>query len=137
MLGYSEHDDTIDIIMKTIMWLMLVGMLFCCYLVYAGLTTYYAKDGEVVGQAKSLTLVTPFWSSFCPPYYLLDISLGVLQNGAGSMSTGDLTFTILREADLPAIRQAVQAAALVKVRYDTRRLAACTEDYLATGFQAK
>jgi hypothetical protein len=135
MLGYTKDDDAVDIALKTLAWLFVTGILFGAYLIYAGFTTMYARDGELVGQAKKLTHVTPLWSSFCPPYYVLDVSMGVLQGGVGSMSTEDLALTVIDVEDLAAMRAAVAHGAIVKIRYDTRRLAACTEDYLATGFE--
>lgn len=137
MLGYSEDDDGFIKTMKTVGWMCLFGVIFGAYLIYCGFTTMYARDGELIGQAKKLTMVTPFWSSICPAYYALDVSLGVLQNGVGSISPQDVEFTVQDVVDLRAMTDAVARGAIVKVRYDTRRLAACTEDYLATGFSAQ
>src|SRR5437660_11365648 len=95
MFGYSEDDDSFDTVMKTIGWLLVVAALFGVYLLYCGFTTMYGRDGEVIGQAKRLTVITPFWSSFCQSYYELDLSLGVLQNGVGSISKQDMIFTVL------------------------------------------
>lgn len=136
MLGYSRYDDGADIAFKTLGWGLLVGVVFGAYLIYCGFTTMYARDGELIGQAKRLTLVTPLWS-VCPPYHALDVSLGILQNGVGSISDHDVELTIRDESDLDAMKSAVERGAIIKVRYDTRRLAFCTEDYLATGFEAK
>ncbi len=135
MLGYSSCYDTSDRVMLTIGWTILGGILFGIYLLYAGFTTMYGVDGELIGQAKKIRLVTPFWSSFCPTYYALDVSLGVIQNGTGSMSTQDVWLTVKDTTDLPAMQKAVEVGAIVKVKFDTRRLAACTEDYYATAFE--
>lgn len=137
MLGYTRCDDGFDITIKTLGWAALIGGVFGIYLIYSGFTTMYARDGELIGQAKKLTLVTPFWSSFCSPYYALDVSLGVLQNGVGSISQQDVVLTVRDTDDLTAMKAAVETGAVVKVHYDTRRLAACTEDYLATGFSSQ
>ena len=134
MLGYSDTDDGFDIGLKTFGWVVLIGVIYGIYLIYCGFTTMYAKDGEVIGQAKSITQVTPFWS-VCEPYYALDISLGVLQNGVGSISKSDMVFTVRNTADLASMRKAAEHGSLVRVKFDTRRLAACTEDYLSTGFE--
>lgn len=135
MLGYEKYNDIEDNIFITFLWSLLAGVLFVIYLVYASFTTMYSLDGELIGQAKKLTLVTPLWSSVCPIYYALDVSMGVLQGGTGSMSSQDVWFTVKDTADLQMMREAVAAARIVKVRYDERRLAACTETHLATGFE--
>jgi hypothetical protein len=135
MLGYSEDDDSFATVVKTIGWLLVAAACFGVYLLYCGFTTMYGRDGEVIGQAKRLTMVTPFWSSFCQPYYELDLSLGVLQNGVGSISKQDMIFTVLNTEDLPKMKAAVEAGSIIKVKYDTRRLAACTATYLATGLE--
>jgi len=135
MLGYTKYDGGPEIIAKTLGWFCLFGVAFGIYLIYAGFTTMLARDGELIGQAKKLTLVTPFWSSICPEYYALDVSLGVMQNGTGSMSTQDVWFTIKNVQDLDLMRKAVENASIAKIKYDTRRLAACTETHYATGFQ--
>ncbi len=135
MLGYSKYNDWFENVLVIVSWVILAGILFGTYLVYCGFTTMYARDGELIGQAKKLTRITPFWSSICPEYYAFDVSLGVLQNGVGSISKSDVVLTVQNVKDLPAMRTAVERGALVKVRYDTRRLAACTESYLSTGFE--
>ncbi len=135
MLGYTKYDDGPTIAFKTAGWLLLLGILFGIYLIHAGFTTMYALDGELIGQAKKVRLVTPFWSSICPTYYAFDVSLGVMQNGTGSMSTQDIWLTVKDVQDLPLMHKAVADASIVKIKFDTRRLAACTEDYLATSFE--
>lgn len=137
MLGYSRSNDWFENTVTTVGWLFVGGVIFGIYLLYCGLTTMYARDGEMIGQAKKLTYVTPLWSSICPSYYAFDVSLGVLQNGVGSMSTQDVVFTVQDINDLPEMKKAVERGAIVKVRYDTRRLAVCTENHLSTGFEVQ
>jgi hypothetical protein len=133
MLGYTRYDNGFDITAKTLGWVLVIAGIFSTYLIYCGFNTYLSRDGEVVGQAKSITRVTPFWS-VCAPYYMLDVSVGVMVNGVGSLSTHDVGFTVADTWDVPAMLEAVQHAKIIRVRYDTRRLAACTEDNIATGF---
>ena len=119
--------------MKTFISVAVLIVLSIFGLFYRGFVTMYAVGGELIGQVKKLRLVTPFWP-VCPPYYALDVSLGVMQNGTGSMSTNDAWLTVKDTDDLPAMREAVSNASIVKVKFDTRRLYACTEEYYATGF---
>ncbi len=135
MLGYTKYDEAPDIIFKSLGWAVVLGIFFGIYLLYTGFTTMYALDGELIGQAKKIRLATPLWSSICPTYYSLNVSVGVIQNGTGSMSTQDVWLTVRDTADLPAMQKAVEAGAIVKVKFDTRRLAACTDDYYVTAFQ--
>ena len=135
MFGYTRYDNSPEIVLKTMGWAALFGIIFSLFLVYAGFNTMYSRDGDLVGQAKKITLVTPFWQSICPSYYALDVSMGVLQGGTGSMSTQDVWFTVLDREDISAMKEAVKHAAIVKVKYAERRLYACTEGHLATGFE--
>jgi hypothetical protein len=91
-----------------------------------------AVDGELIGQAKKLTRVTPL---VCGDYYAFDVSLGVLRNGTGSMSTQDLWFTVTDIDDVQRLRDAADKGLLVKVRFVTRRFAICTEDHIMTAFE--
>lgn len=66
-----------------------------------------------------------------------DLSLGVMRAGSGSMSTQDIWFTIAGSAtiDLNLLKKAVETAAIVRVHYDNRRFAICTEDHILTSFE--
>lgn len=88
---------------------------------------YSSVDGELVGQAKKLTHVTPL---ICGDYESLDVSLGVMSGGTGSMSTQDVWLTVRDPQDLAAMQAAVASAAIVRIRYSERRWAVCTDDYV-------
>lgn len=90
---------------------------------------YSAVDGELIGQAKKITHVTPL---ICPDYMSFDISLGVMQNGTGSMSTQDVWLTVYDPQDLALMERAVADASIVRVRYSVRRWAVCTDDDVMT-----
>lgn len=107
-------------------------LLFLAASVIFGLNTFNAKDGELIGQAKKIITATPI---VCPNYEALDVSLGVMQNGTGSMSTHDVWLTIKDVEDLKKMKEAVEKASIIKVHYDSRRIAICTEDLIATGFE--
>jgi hypothetical protein len=91
-----------------------------------------ARDGELVGQVKKVSIITPL---LCPDYYAVDVSLGVMRNGTGSMSTQDMWFTVRNTQDIAALRKMAEDGSLVKVHYNTRRAAFCTEDHIMTGVQ--
>jgi len=91
-----------------------------------------AQDGEIIGQAKKVTHRTPL---ICPNYVAFDLSLGVMKGGTGSMSTQDMWFTVAHESDIEALTKAVQAGAIVRVKYDTRRIAICTEAEILTAVE--
>lgn len=83
---------------------------------------YSARDGELIGQAKKVVSVTPI---VCPDYTAVDISLGVLRNGVGSLSTQDVWLRVMNHSDVALLKRAVESGAVVKVKYDTRRLTVC------------
>lgn len=87
-------------------------------------------DGEAIGQSKKVTYVTPV---FCPDYYAFDMSLGVIQNGSGSVSTQDFWYTVYDPIIIAKLKNAVKIGAIVKIKYTARRFAVCTEDYILTG----
>jgi len=85
-------------------------------------------DVEVIGQAKRLSHMT---NLVCDNYPAFDISLGVMQNGTGSMSTGDQWFTVASPdvGTLDTLKKAVEGGKIVKVTYDLRRWAPCSTDH--------
>jgi hypothetical protein len=85
-----------------------------------------STDGEMIGQAKRLTNVTPL---LCMNYPAFDLSLGVMQNGTGSMSTQDIWFTVVNPMAMASLRTAVDSGSIVRVVYDERRFAPCSEDH--------
>ena len=88
---------------------------------------YSGVDGEGIGQAKKLTRVT---NLICEDYDAFDMSLGVMQNGTGSVSTQDVWFTFYDRALIPKLKDLVARGAVVKVTYDTRRAPVCTEQLI-------
>jgi hypothetical protein len=101
-------------------------------LLLSGCLGYSQKDGEAVGQAKKVSSATPL---ICPDYFVLDISLGVMRNGVGSMSQQDMLFTVQDAGDLQKMKDAVANGSLVRVKYDTVRFPICVEDHVVTGFE--
>jgi hypothetical protein len=106
---------------------MLVG-LFCSIAVVGcaggvgdGCCGWSGRDISGVGQVKKVRLDTPI---LCPDYHEVDISLGVMRNGVGSMSTNDMTLFI-PENLVPELKKAAEAGALINFTYDERRASWC------------
>lgn len=77
-----------------------------------------STGNEATGQVKRVQHQTPI---FCPDYYHVDISLGVVRNGTGSMSTQDTWLWVPNDSDVKKLEQAAQSGALVKITYDVAR----------------
>ncbi len=95
---------------------------------------YVGREGEMIGQAKKLVRTT---NLICPDYMSFDISLGVLQGGTGSMSTHDIWLTVRSDVDIKPLKAAVDAGAIVRVRYDEPRMFSkfCNDGFIMTGFE--
>src|SRR5579859_4760772 len=79
-------------------------------------------DNEVIGQPKRIHNETPIW---CSNFQDVDVSLGVLRNGVGSMSTQDIYLTITAQTQADTLQHAIKAGKLVKIRYDEQRINWC------------
>jgi hypothetical protein len=90
------------------------------------------KDSEAVGQVKKVTNTTPI---ICFDYQAVDISMGVMRNGVGSMSTQDIWFYIPDKSLAKTLRSAAESGKLVKITYDVRRWAPCSEDHWITSVE--
>ncbi len=91
-----------------------------------------SSDNEAIGQVKKILKKTPI---VCPDYTLVDISLGTMRNGVGSMSREDV-FIAVDNTDRTAIDQLTAAAetgAIVRVSYDVHRVSPCWPDHRFTG----
>jgi hypothetical protein len=89
---------------------------------------YSSRENEAVGQIKKVMLNTPI---FCSDFYDVDLSLGVMRNGTGSMSTQDMWF-VISKADLDTVKKANEEGSIVRITYDTQRLPWCTEGHIAS-----
>jgi hypothetical protein len=83
---------------------------------------YSQRDSELIGQVKTVAPVTPL---VCPDHVAVDISLGILRNGVGSMSTQDVWMRILNHDDVAKLKRAAESGELVKIRFDERRVTLC------------
>lgn len=88
---------------------------------------YTSVDNKLTGQVKKIHHNTPI---ACPDYDNADVSLGVMRNGVGSMSTQDVHVTIVNPADLEVMKQAAENGRLVEIVYKERRATTCIDDYV-------
>lgn len=116
----------------------LVGTVLLCFGVVGcmggmgdGCCGYSQKDITGSGQIKKVGKISPFT---CPDYYQVDISLGVMRNGVGSMSHQDITLAI-DDKDVKAMKAAAETGAIVDFTYDTRRVSICVEDDRLVSFK--
>lgn len=104
--------------MKTLGVVLLMIMMAGC--------GYSSRDNEMIGQVKKVVKRTPL---ICPDYTSVDISLGVLRGGVGSMSTQDVWLYVPSQGDLEKrLMDANATGQLVKIRYDIARLRWCVEE---------
>lgn len=88
---------------------------------------YTSVGNDGVCQPKKIHHNTPL---ICGNYDTVDISLGVMRDGVGSMSTHDMTLSFdprnQRENEAK-LEQAIKAGKLVKLSYNDRRFSICQE----------
>jgi len=88
---------------------------------------YSSTGNEGVCQPKKMHHNTPI---VCSDYDTIDVSMGVMRNGVGSMSTQDMTlaFSPATQADSETkLKQAIDGGKLVKMTYSDRRFSFCQE----------
>lgn len=107
---------------------VLLALLLVAILTLGG-CGYSATDNETTGQVKKVVHATPV---FCSNRYDVDISLGVMRGGVGSISKEDMWLTIDNRADYDALKKAADDGRIVRVHYDVWRFAFCTWDHHVT-----
>ena len=83
----------------------------------------------MTGQVKRVAHMTPL---ICPIHDRVDVSMGVMRGGVGSMSTQDLWLYIPDPDDARLLKQAAQTGQLVEISYDTARLRFCVDEETVT-----
>lgn len=83
-------------------------------------------DNELTGQVKRVKHVTPI---ICGNYSEVDVSLGVLRNGVGSMSKEDIWLLVEDKDQVTLLEKAAKDGDIVKVTYDVQRLTFCVPDH--------
>lgn len=86
---------------------------------------YSSTDNELIAQPKKVFHQTPI---VCPNRNDVDVSLGVMRGGVGSMSVADMMLTVNNPKDVATLEKAIADGKLVKIRYNEFRLALCQED---------
>lgn len=111
--------------------LICFGVVGCAGGMGDGCCGYTKKDQTGSGQVKKVGKISPL---ICPDYYQVDLSLGVMRNGVGSMSHQDITLAI-DDRDVKAMKAAAEAGAIIDFTYDTRRVIVCVEEDRLSSFK--
>lgn len=83
---------------------------------------YEQTDSEAIGQVKKVANMTPI---LCDKRTDVDISLGVIRNGIGSISGQDIWLTVRDKANVEILKKANESGQLVKIKYDVARFEWC------------
>jgi hypothetical protein len=83
---------------------------------------YESVDNEVTGQVKRVVHQTPL---ICPTRYDVDISLGVMRGGVGSMSTQDIWLTVEDPAQVSKLQDLAKSGAIANIKYSVARFVIC------------
>lgn len=86
----------------------------------------------MTGQVKAIDHKTPI---ICGDYDELDLSLGVMRNGVGSMSSQDVPLYVTSADDVKKLKEALQSGKIVELTYDERRVTFCVPDRWVTGIK--
>jgi hypothetical protein len=85
----------------------------------AGCLGHSSVDNELEGQVKKVQHVTPIimWN-----YDQVDVSLGVMRNGTGSISKEDMWLCVPNQDDVALLKEAAESGTPVKIKYDVARV---------------
>lgn len=125
--------------MKTASGSKIASVAFACLFIVGcggvgdGCCGWSHRSTTGVGQVKRVGLNTPL---VCPDYHTVDISMGVMREGRGSMSTHDMHLYI-PEKDVEGLTLAAKNGLIVNFTYDTKRVALCVEDERLTSFSVE
>lgn len=92
---------------------------------------YLEVGTKGLAQIKRIHKVTPL---LCPDYTLIDVSLGVMQNGAGSMSKEDIEMVVTEDQAKQLDTVLSQGKGIIEMTYSRKRVSFCKEDRVMTGF---
>jgi hypothetical protein len=95
---------------------------------------YSAKNNELIGQVKKVVDQTPI---VCPDYVEVDVSLGVIRNGVGSMSREDIKLLVEDQAQVALLKKAAASGQLVSLTYDRARLTICVPEDVVRGVEVE
>ena len=83
---------------------------------------YISRENEMIGQVKNVVHSTPL---ICSDYSQVDISLGILRDGVGSVSSEDVWLYYNDKEQDKILKMANETGKLVKIKYDTKRVTWC------------
>lgn len=89
---------------------------------------FSSSQNEASGQVKKVLTVTPI---VCPAYTEIDLSLGVMRNGQGSISKEDLVLALdnSERETIGRLKVAAETGAIARLVYDVKRVSWCWPDH--------
>lgn len=106
-------------------------LVMCILLTMVG-CGYASRENEMIGQVKKVVHSTPI---ICSDYTQADISLGILRNGVGSMSSEDVWIYYSDKEQDKILKLANETGKLVKIKYDTKRFAWCVPSRIVSSVE--
>jgi hypothetical protein len=106
-----------------------IALLSVAVLSLSGCLGNSSSGNDVIGQVKKAKHITPL---ICPDRDTVDVSLGVMRNGVGSVSKEDLELYVPNPEDFNVLQQASKTGSLVKVTYSEARFFWCAETTYVT-----
>lgn len=88
---------------------------------------YSSINSTMIGQVKKVGQQTPL---VCPDFIFADISLGIMRNGVGSMSSEDVYVYVSDLASQKTLKEASESGELVNIIYDIKRVTFCIPDHI-------
>lgn len=104
-------------------------MPFLACLALTGCLGDSSADNDLIGQVKKVHHNTPL---LLPDYDDVDVSLGVMRGGVGSMSTQDMWLYVPNPEDMKVLKDASESGALVKITYSVSRARFYVENDMVT-----
>ena len=86
---------------------------------------FASRSNTLSGQVKKLVHETPL---LCEDYTNVDVSLGVMRNGVGSVSKEDMWLTVASRDDAKLLEGAAKSGQIVDITYDVKRFNWCWKE---------
>lgn len=86
-------------------------------------------DNETIGQVKKVVHRTPL---ICPNFNEIDLSLGIMRGGTGSMSSEDIWFYVPDRDVLETLKKANETGSIIKIKADKYRVTWCIPENVIT-----
>jgi len=108
--------------------LFLIAVTLCL----AGCLGNTSSENDLIGQVKKAQHATPI---LLPNYSQVDVSLGVVRNGVGSMSREDVWLYVEDQTDFKKLETAAQTGAVVHIHYNVARFRFYVPNDYVTGVE--